>query len=50
MHIRKLELTTETPGLVFTNSRLGRIVFAVVFTAPDTMPSARPRWTIIVPK
>jgi len=43
MHIRNELLTTFTPGFVFTNSRLGRIVLAVVLTAPDTMPSASPR-------
>ncbi len=30
------------PGLVFTNSSDGRIVWAVVCMAPDTMASARP--------
>ena len=49
-HMRKLELTTETPGLVLTTSRAGRIVWAVVLTAPETMPSASPISTIIVPK
>jgi hypothetical protein len=42
--------TTETPGAVRTTSRAGRIVCAVVVTHPDTMPSARPACTIIVPK
>ena len=50
MAIRKEPETTETPGLVFTNSSDGRMVLAVVFTAPETMPSAMPRCTIIVPK
>ena len=50
MHIRNEPETTLTPGLVLMNSRLGRIVFAVVLIAPDTMPSAMPRCTIMVPK
>ena len=50
MHMRNDELTTLTPGRVLMNSRLGRMVFAVVLTAPDTMPSAMPKCTIIVPK
>ena len=49
-HIRNTLETVLTPGLVFTNSSAGRIVCAVVLTAPETMPSASPRWTIIVPK
>jgi hypothetical protein len=31
-------------------SKAGRIVAAVVCAAPDTIPSARPLWTIMVPK
>ena len=42
--------TTETPGTVLMISNAGRIVCAVVWAAPETMPSARPEWTIIVPK
>ena len=42
--------TTETPGAVRTTSRAGRMVCAVVVTQPDTMPSASPACTIIVPK
>ncbi len=42
--------TTETPGAVRTTSSAGRIVCAVVVTQPDTIPSARPACTIIVPK
>ena len=42
--------TTETPGAVRTTSSAGRIVWAVVVTQPDTMPSASPACTIIVPK
>ena len=49
-HMKKTDDTTETPGTVLTTSSAGRIVCAVVWTAPDTMPSARPSWTIIVPK
>ena len=42
--------TTDTSGTVRMTSSAGRIVCAVVCTAPDTMPSARPSSTIIVPK
>ena len=49
-HIRKIDDTVETPGLVLMISNDGRMVLAVVFTAPETMPSAMPRCTIIVPK
>ena len=49
-HIKNTLDTVLTPGRVFTNSRAGRMVCAVVLTAPDTIPSASPRWTIIVPK
>lgn len=42
--------TVSTPGLVLMISKDGRIVCAVVWIEPDTMPSARPMWTIIVPK
>ena len=38
------------PGLVLMISNAGRIVCAVVCAAPETMPSASPRCTIIVPK
>ena len=33
---------TETPGTVLMISNAGRIVAAVVWVAPETMPSARP--------
>ncbi len=42
--------TIETPSTVLMISKLGLIVCAVVCCAPDTMPSAMPRCTIIVPK
>ena len=42
--------TTETSGTVRTTSRAGRIVWAVVCAAPETMPSASPSSTIMVPK
>ena len=42
--------TTETPGRVLMISNAGRIVCAVVCAAPETMPSASPRCTIMVPK
>ena len=42
--------TIDTPGRVRMIWKAGRIVLAVVWAAPDTMPSASPVWTIIVPK
>ena len=48
-HMRKTLETIEQPGLVLMISKAGRMVCWVVCTAPDTMPSASPRWTIIVP-
>ena len=42
--------TIEVPGAVRITSKAGRMVCAVVCAAPDTMPSARPAWTIMVPK
>ena len=49
-HMRKTLETMEQPGLVLMISKAGRIVCCVVCTDPDTMPSASPKWTIIVPK
>ena len=48
--MRNTDDTTETPGLVLMISKAGRMVCAVVCAAPETMPSASPRCTIIVPK
>ena len=48
--IRNTLETTETPGRVLMISNAGRMVWAVVCAAPETIPSARPRCTIIVPK
>ena len=42
--------TIATPGAVLTSSNAGRIVSAVVCAAPETIPSAIPSATIIVPK
>ena len=42
--------TIETSGRVLTSSNAGRIVSAVVWVAPATMPSAIPSATISVPK
>ena len=42
--------TVDTPGAVLMISNAGRMVWAVVCAAPETMPSARPLCTIIVPK
>ena len=49
-HMKKTLDTIDVPGLVLMNSRAGRIVWAVVCMAPDTMASTRPSCTIIVPK
>ena len=49
-HMKNTEDTTETSGTVRTTSSAGRIVWAVVWAAPETMPSASPSSTIIVPK
>ena len=38
------------PGVVLMISNDGRMVCAVVCAAPETMPSASPSCTIIVPK
>lgn len=48
--MRKTLDTTVTPGFVLMISNDGRMVCAVVWAAPETMPSASPRCTIIVPK
>ena len=42
--------TVDTPGRVLMISKAGRMVCAVVWAAPETIPSARPVCTIIVPK
>jgi hypothetical protein len=42
--------TIDTPGAVRMNSNAGRMVWAVVWAAPDTIPSARPLYTIMVAK
>ena len=34
--------TIEAPGTVRMISKAGRMVWAVVWAAPDTIPSARP--------
>ena len=41
---------TDTSGTVLMISKAGRIVAAVVWSAPETMPSASPAATIMVPK
>ena len=48
--MKKTDDTTDTSGTVRMTSSAGRMVCAVVCTAPDTIPSARPSSTIIVPK
>ena len=50
MTIRNREDTVEAPGLVLMIWKDGLMVCAVVWAAPDTMPSARPLWIIIVAK
>ncbi len=42
--------TIETPGVVLMICSAGRMVCAVVCRAPETIPSAMPFQTIIVPK
>ncbi len=49
-HMKKTDETIDASGLVLMISKAGRIVAAVECTDPDTMPSARPSWTISVPK
>ncbi len=48
--MKKTEETTAAPGEVLITSKAGRMVAAVEWTAPLTMPSAMPSWTIRVPK
>lgn len=48
--MKKTDDTIEESGLVLMISNAGRMVAAVECTEPDTMPSARPSWTIRVPK
>ena len=50
MTMRKIEETTEASGVVLMIWKDGLMVCAVVLAAPETMPSARPLWTIMVPK
>ncbi len=50
MSIRNTEETIAVPGLVLMIWKEGRMVWAVVCAAPETMPSAWPMCTIIVPK
>lgn len=48
--MKNTEETTAASGRVLMISKAGRIVAAVECTAPETMPSARPSWTMSVPK
>lgn len=48
--MKKTEETIAAPGAVLITSKAGRMVAAVECTAPETMPSAMPSWTIRVPK
>ncbi len=48
--MKKTLEATETVGSVRMISKAGRMVAAVVWVAPETMPSACPHCTIIVPK
>ena len=50
MHIKNTLETTDTSGFARMISNAGRIVSAVVWAAPETIPSTVPAWTIIVPK
>jgi len=49
-HMRNTLETVSTSGRVRMISSAGRTVCAVVCAAPETMPSARPVYTIIVAK
>ena len=49
-HMKKTLETIETPGTVLMIWNAGLRVCAVVCVAPDTIPSARPSSTIMVPK
>ncbi len=49
-HMRNALDTRGVSGVVRMISRAGRMVWAVVCAAPDTMPSTRPVWTRSVPK
>lgn len=49
-HMRRTDDTMEDPGKVLMIWNAGRMVWAVVFTEPDTMPSTLPLCTIMVPK
>ena len=48
-HIRNTLDTMDAPGLVLMIWKAGRMVWAVVLMAPETMPSAWPLKTIMVP-
>src|SRR5699024_4333033 len=48
MTIKKIEETTDASGTVLMIWNDGLIVCAVVCAAPETMPSANPRCTIMV--
>lgn len=48
--MKKTDETILVSGLVLMISKAGRMVAAVECTEPETMPSARPSWTIRVPK
>ena len=50
MSMRKTEETIEVPGFVLMIWNEGTIVWAVVWAAPETIPSASSMCTIIVPK
>src|SRR3978361_2115339 len=49
-HIRKTLETMAVPGTVLMISNEGLMVCAVVCVAPETIPSANDRCTIMVPK
>lgn len=49
-HMKKTDDTIDASARVLMISKAGRIVAAVECTAPETIPSARPSWTIRVPK
>src|SRR6478609_6267541 len=49
-HIKNTEETTDEFGFVLMNCSAGKMVCCVVCAAPETIPSAWPLYTIIVPK
>ena len=49
-HMKNTDETTEEFGFVLMNCKAGKMVCCVVCAAPETIPSACPLYTIMVPK